>query len=333
MNPGNLKTVADDTAGQRLDKFLAVEYPEHSRSRLQAWIEQSCVTKNGDLIHDCHYKVKVGEVYQINPPAAIDATPQPQHIDLDIIYEDDDVLVVNKPVGMVVHPAPGHYDATLVNALLAHCGDSLSGIGGVKRPGIVHRLDKDTSGLMVVAKNDWAHQHLCKQFEPKILTDDKDRTLKRVYEGLVWGQPTPQKGTIEAYIYRHPRNRQKMAVSKTNTGRLSRTHYKVEATKDFGTPSKPVKISCVTYVLDTGRTHQIRIHSQHAGFPIIGDPLYGQRSLVSVFKYCPEGFKDFKRQALHAKELQFIHPRSNELMHFTATAPLDFLTLLKEILN
>ena len=272
MNPGNLKTVTDDMAGQRLDKFLTAEYPDHSRSRLQAWIEQGCVTKNGYPIQDCNYKIKMGEVYQINPPPAIEANPQPRRIALDIIYEDDDVLVVNKAAGMVVHPAPGHYEATLVNALLAHCGKSLSGIGGVKRPGIVHRLDKDTSGLMVVAKNDWAHQHLSKQFEPKILITDKERTLKRLYEGLVWGQPI-QEGSIEAYIYRHPRNRQKMAISTTDTGRFSRTNYRVEATKDFGTPGKPAKVSWVRYSLDTGRTHQIRVHSQYAGFPLIGDPL------------------------------------------------------------
>ncbi|RZI47078.1 RluA family pseudouridine synthase [Candidatus Finniella inopinata] len=333
MNPGDLKIVTEDTGGQRLDKFLAVEYPEYSRSRFQAWIEQGCVTKDGSPFHDCSYKVKMGEGYQINPPPAVDAIPQPQDIELDVIYEDDDVLVINKAPGLVVHPAPGHHDETLVNALLAHCGDSLSGIGGVKRPGIVHRLDKDTSGLMVIAKNDWAHQHLSKQFEPKILETDKNRTLKRMYEGLVWGCPLAPKGVIETYLYRHPRNRQKMAVSTTDTGRFSRTHYKVEATRDFGTARKPVNVSWVLFTLDTGRTHQIRIHSQHAGFPILGDPLYGQRSSTALLKYCPESFGSFNRQALHARELQFIHPRSNEVMNFRAPAPTDFLELLNEVLD
>jgi 23S rRNA pseudouridine1911/1915/1917 synthase len=333
MNPGPLSFVCKprkEDIGQRLDKVLASQYPEHSRSRLQAWIEQGCVLKNGNVADDCHYKVKEGEEYLIIPPPVIEAIPQPQSITLDIVFEDDDLLVINKPAGLVVHPAPGHPNETLVNALLAHCKDSLSGIGGVKRPGIVHRLDKDTSGLMVVAKNDWTHQHLSKQFEPKILTDDKERSLKRIYWGLVWGRPSFKAGIIEGYLHRHPKNRQKMAVSVEGKGRFARTHYQVKATKNFAEKDK-INVSWVTYSLDTGRTHQVRVHSQFAGFPLIGDPLYGLRINNTYRKNVPLVFIEFKRQALHAAELSFIHPRSKALMNFSVSPPFDFHQILEKI--
>lgn len=334
MNPGPLEyscKVVPEEAGQRLDKFLVSRYPHYSRSRLQDWISQGYVTCDDTVITDCHYKVKRDQTYQLHPPPAVEAVPQPCAMNLDILYEDEDLLVVNKPAGLVVHPAPGHPTFTLVNALLAHCHDSLSGIGGVKRPGIVHRLDKDTSGLMVVAKNDYTHQELSKQFEPKIDPGDAERTLKRVYWGLVWGQPVPSAGVIEGFIHRHPVHRQRMAVSQCGSGRLARTHYQVKLVKYFGS-NGTVKVAWVQYTLDTGRTHQIRLHSQYAGFPLIGDPLYGRRSLSSFLRQCPAVFADFKRQALHAAELHFIHPQSRQKMHFTAAPPADFNALLKELM-
>ncbi len=333
MNPGSLKHICHvdpDQVGQRLDKFLAHQLTVYSRSRLQDWIQQGYLSCEGRVVTDCHRKVKKGESYSLMPPAAVEAEPQPFALDLDIVYEDSDLLVVNKVAGLVVHPAPGHRDRTLVNALLAYCQESLSGIGGVKRPGIVHRLDKDTSGLMVIAKNDWTHQQLSKQFEPKIHADDADRTLKRVYWGVVWGHPHPPSGVIEGAIYRHPQHRQKMTVGRGGKGRPARTHYQLKQVKSFG-PQGTVKVSWVCYTLDTGRTHQIRVHSHYAGFPLVGDPVYGKRSVAAFLKQCPLVFSTFKRQALHAAELHFIHPRLQQEMHFKVPAPADLEELLRTL--
>jgi 23S rRNA pseudouridine1911/1915/1917 synthase len=261
---------------------------------------------------DASRKAKLGDVFTIRVPPPEPASPEAQDIDLDILYEDKDLLVINKPVGMVVHPAPGNRDRTLVNALLAHCGKSLSGIGGVARPGIVHRLDKDTSGLMVVAKNDKAHQQLTKQFA--------DRSLSRTYQALVWGEPVPLVGHIEAPIGRHPRDRVKMAV--VGKGKPALTYYKV--IESFGDLA-----SLVECKLATGRTHQIRVHLAYIKHPVIGDAVYGGgRNRVGD---AAKLLEKFPRQALHATQLQFFHPRTEKLMSFKAPLPKDMAELIKKL--
>lgn len=330
MSPGNHEPlvceVDFENTAQRLDKYLAAQFPGLSRNRLQSWIEGGHVLCNGAIIKGLSHKVKEGEIYTLTPPPLQDAIPKAQIIQLDIIYEDKDLLVINKAPGMVVHPAPGHYDSTLVNALLAHCGDSLSGIGDVRRPGIVHRLDKDTSGLMVVAKNDTAHNGLASQFS----VENGGKQLTRTYLALVWGHPHPLQGTITTQIGRHPKNRQKMAVVKDSTGKKSITHYTTKKLWGLG-PKEEIKISWVQYSLETGRTHQIRVHSHFIGHPVLGDPLYGRRTAPSA-KFCPKEILDFKRQALHAAGLKFIHPITNELMQFEAPLPEDMQVLI-DLLN
>ena len=287
---------------QRLDKALAQLMPELSRARLQALMAEGHVACAGKVITDASRKAKQGEEYDVHIPAPTPAEPEAQDIDLDIIYEDKDVLVINKPPGLVVHPAPGNRDRTLVNALLGYCGDTLSGIGGVARPGIVHRLDKDTSGLMIVAKNDLAHQALSKQFA--------DRTLSRTYQAIVHGVPVPRTGSVDAPIGRHLRDRKKMAV--TAKGRAALTHYKVLQAFD--------KTSLIECKLATGRTHQIRVHLAHIKHPVVGDPAYGRSGVLK-----------FPRQALHACALQFRHPRSEKIMKFTLELPKDMAGLLKQL--
>ena len=294
--------VPPELAGQRLDKALA-GLAGLSRARLQALMEQGHLAQNGKIVSDASRKVKEGEIFHLHVPPPEPAEPEAQHIELDIVFEDKDVLVINKPPGLVVHPAPGNRDMTLVNALLAHCGDSLSGIGGVARPGIVHRLDKDTSGLIVVAKNDMAHQKLSAQFA--------DRSLSRTYQALVHGVPEARAGIIDAPIGRHARDRKKMAV--TAKGRAARTHYRV--LENFG------GAALVECKLETGRTHQIRVHMAHIKHPVIGDPVYGKNRA----KY------SFTRQALHAAEIRFIHPRSGKIRAFAAPLPKDMRALLKKL--
>ena len=298
-----------------------------SRKRLQDLIKQNLVCKNEIPFTDASAKVKAGELYTITVPAAIAAIPEPQLIPIEILHEDDDVIVINKAAGMVVHPAPGNYDQTLFNALLAHCGDRLSGIGGVIRPGIVHRLDKQTSGLMVVAKNDYAHRFLSEQFAKQ---GDK-KTLERTYVALVWGVPQPLTGTITTLIGRDQRNRQKMAVVKAISGKTAVTHYKCK--QSFVPESRPKDaISLVKCVLGTGRTHQIRVHLNFLGFPVVGDPTYGRKSFPkSLEKVWPKEVLEFPRQALHAVTLIFIHPRSEEQMYFTTELPEDLENLLEII--
>jgi 23S rRNA pseudouridine1911/1915/1917 synthase len=300
-----IKTVAI-TSPQRLDKALAEGLEGISRVRVQALIKEEHVSLSGKTILDPTRKTKSGEIYSVTIPPPESATPEAQKIPLNIIYEDADLLVIDKPAGLVVHPAPGNRDRTLVNALLAHCGDSLSGIGGVARPGIVHRLDKDTSGLMVVAKNDVAHQALTKQFA--------DRSLSRVYHALVWGMPVPRQGSIEASVGRHPRDRKKMAV--TGKGRYALTHYKV--LKSFELCSR---IECK---LATGRTHQIRVHLAHIKHPVVGDPVYGKKTGVDVLR-------NFPRQVLHAVEIQFVHPRTGKAMRFKTGLPEDIENLIQKL--
>ncbi|MBY0280616.1 MAG: RluA family pseudouridine synthase [Alphaproteobacteria bacterium] len=330
MSPGNheslVSEVTFENSKQRLDKYLATQFPDISRNRVQSWIEDGNVLCNGKIIKDLSHKVVEGEIYTLLPPPLQEAIPKAQVIDLDIIYEDSDLLVINKAPGMVVHPAPGHHDSTLVNALLAHCGDTLSGIGDVKRPGIVHRLDKDTSGLMVVAKNDAAHNGLAVQFS----VENGGKQLVRTYSALVWGYPHPLQGTITTQIGRHPKNRQKMAVVKDSSGKKSITHYTTKKLWGFG-PKEEIKISWLEFKLETGRTHQIRVHSHFIGHPVVGDPLYGRKTAPSG-KLCPQEILDFKRQALHAVKLQFIHPVTKTLMQFEAPLPGDIQQLMK-ILN
>jgi 23S rRNA pseudouridine1911/1915/1917 synthase len=318
MNSGrHLVTFDESASGERLDRALAAALPSLTRSRVKALIESRRVAlAGGQTIEEPSRKVKTGERFVVDIPEPEPAEPQPQARDLEILYEDDDLLVINKPAGLVVHPAPGNPDNTLVNALLAHCGSSLSGIGGVRRPGIVHRLDKDTSGVMVVAKNDAAHHALSRLFASHDLT--------RIYQALVWGGPKDKAGTIEAPIGRHPVDRKRMAVRRSG-GRAATTEYWVE--QRFGPPLAPIA-SLVGAKLRTGRTHQVRVHLAHLGCPIVGDPVYGRKSRNAD---APASLKGFGRQALHAAVLAFRHPRSGEEMRFATELPQEFRNLLSEL--
>ncbi len=320
-------TVAEDAEGIRLDKFLAQALPDISRSRMTQLVETGAVTRGGVAFSNASYKVKIGEVYALIVPevVALDLTPA-TGITLDIVYEDDDILILNKPPGMTVHPAAGTHGDTLVHALLSHCGASLSGIGGVARPGIVHRIDKDTSGLLAVAKNDAAHQHLSAQL--------KDRTLKRNYIAFVWTAPQPREGSVEAPIARNPRNRKAMAV--VADGKHAITHY--ETLTPYHIPGNLTPLaSKVMCELETGRTHQIRVHLTHIKCPLIGDPVYGlptatrlQRMKSAGYRVTDEAyafFMGFQRQALHAMELQLIHPKTGETMEFSCELPADLQAL------
>lgn len=324
-------TVDEDAAGIRLDKFLSQQLPDISRARLQALIEEGNVSRLSVTHHPspvtASTKTKPGETYTLTIPEVkpLDLTPAPE-IKLDIVFEDDDIIILNKPPGMTVHPAAGTAGDTLVHALIAHCGSSLSGIGGVARPGIVHRIDKDTSGLLAVAKNDAAHQALSAQL--------KDRTLKRTYIAYAWSAPAPRTGFVEAPIARNPRNRKAMAIVKD--GKYALTHY--ETLESYHIPGNITPLaSKIICELETGRTHQIRVHMAHIKCPLIGDPVYGlamnqrlARLKSAGYKITPEAismFENFKRQALHALGLQLIHPRTEELMEFETTLPADLLAL------
>jgi 23S rRNA pseudouridine1911/1915/1917 synthase len=295
---------------KRLDACLSELLPEISRNQLKNYIEEGFVkSKNGDNITPAT-KVKTGDVFTVKIPEVREAEPEAQDIPLDIVYEDDDLLVVNKEVGMVVHPAAGNYDGTLVNAILFHCKDSLSGIGGVQRPGIVHRLDKDTSGLMIVAKNDKAHKHLSKQLEK--------RKLSRVYSAIVWGNPSPSQGVIQTNIGRSKTNRKKMSVLGEDAGKEAITNYKTLKTFER-------KLCLVECKLETGRTHQIRVHMTHIGCPLLGDQVYG-RNKLGKYKFTQEQkdvLQGMSRQALHAREISFIHPTTKEEMTFSCEMPGD----------
>lgn len=318
MNEKYVVIVEEHHQGLRLDKFLSITVPL-SRTRLQDLLKNKAINVTPEKYFDAHTKVKTGEIYTIVVPISIDAEPLPQDIALEILFEDDQLLVINKPADFVVHPAPGHWDGTLVNALLYHCGDSLSGIGGVKRPGIIHRLDKDTTGIMIIAKTDAAHQGLSQQFH------DREVCLKKIYRALIWGRPYPASGVIDAPIGRHPKDRQKMAVNLR--GKSAQTSYKV--IKVFSSLKDPQnQISLVECELHTGRTHQIRVHLQHLGMPIIGDAIYGKNRIKQGL--WPDAVYNFSRQALHAYKLDFLHPTTHE--HISLSAPLadDIAELLKE---
>jgi len=314
-------TFDESASGERLDRALAAALPALTRSRVKALIESRRVALAGPLnetaqtIEEPSRKVKTGERFIVDIPEPEPAEPVPQARTLDILHEDSDLLVLNKPAGLVVHPAPGNPDNTLVNALLAHCGASLSGIGGVRRPGIVHRLDKDTSGVMVVAKNDATHTALSRLFAAHDLT--------RIYKALVWGAPKAKTGTIDAPIARHPVDRKRMAVRRTG-GKPAVTEYWLE--QRFGPPLEPWA-SLVGARLGTGRTHQVRVHLAHIGCPVVGDPVYGRpRNRPG-----PEALKSFKRQALHAAVLEFRHPRTGRKLTFASELPQDFRRLVSKL--
>ncbi|MGI6028406.1 MAG: RluA family pseudouridine synthase [Candidatus Heteroscillospira sp.] len=291
-------------SGERIDALLARSLEGISRSAVQRLLDCGSVTLGGASVKK-NYKVKAGDELAVLLPDEPEETPLiAQDIPLDVVFEDGDVIVVNKPRGMVVHPAPGHPDGTLVNALLYHCGESLSGIGGQRRPGIVHRIDMDTSGLLIAAKNDFSHLALSAQLS--------DRSLSRVYEAVVYGSPREDSGTVNAPIGRHPTDRKRMAVTEKNS-REAVTHWEVIARYRGFT-----HIRCK---LETGRTHQIRVHMAHIGHPLLGDLVYGRKR--------PE--KGLSGQCLHARELKFIHPRTGEQVHLYTELPEYFQTVLGKL--
>ncbi|MGD9739773.1 MAG: RluA family pseudouridine synthase [Bauldia sp.] len=320
-------TVADERAGTRLDAFLPAAIDGLSRMRAKALILGGHVAIGGATVSEAKRPVNAGETVRVVLPPPEPATPAGEAIALDVVYEDDDLLVIDKPAGLVVHPAPGHSGGTLVNALIAHAGESLSGIGGVRRPGIVHRLDKDTTGLLVVAKNDRAHRGLAAQFADH----GREGPLVRGYKAIVWGVPTPRSGTVEAAIGRSTRNRKKMAVVKEGAGREAITHYEVE--EIFGPRTAPTA-ALLSLELETGRTHQIRVHLAAIGHPLIGDADYGAGMNTKAAKL-PEPaqgiVRGFRRQALHAWLLGFEHPVSGEELRFEADLPADMAALLDSL--
>ena len=310
--------------GARLDRFLADRIAELSRTRLKALILEGAVEVSGRTVRDPEYRVNAGDEIAVGVPEAEPAKPAGEKIPLDIVYEDKDVIVIDKPAGLVVHPAAGNRSGTLVNALIAHCGASLSGIGGEKRPGIVHRLDKDTSGLLVVAKNDAAHRSLSEQFADHGRTNE----LSRGYIAFAWGAPKPERGTIDAPIARDPRSRVKMAVRKG--GKEAVTHYEV-LEKYPGADGKPVA-SMIECELETGHTHQICVHLAKAGHPLLGDAVYGagfQSKSVLLPQQTQAKLKALNRQALHAFRLAFSHPRTGKLLSFKSKLPKDLAALEK----
>lgn len=316
--------VQENEQSQRIDQYLASKLPQFSRTRIQSWIESGNIQLNyqSELVH-AKYKVKAYDHIQISVPEPEELNLVAESMPLDIIYEDHDVLVLNKAAGMVVHPAPGHFTETLVHALLAHCGDSLSGIGDVKRPGIVHRLDKDTSGLMVIAKNDHAHQSLSLQFHPE------NKKAQRVYMALVYGRPQNVYEELMGHIGRHPHNRQKMALVPAGKGKEAIT--KLYLKKTWNTKNEFSRISLLECHLLTGRTHQIRVHCQSIQCPLLGDQTYSAKS--SMIKKYPEFIQSFSRQALHATSLSFIHPTTQQEMSFQTDLPDDMKNIVDELEN
>ena len=298
----DLLQITAEESGERIDALLAHILPQLSRSAAQRLLEEGRVLLRGAPVRK-NYRCSAGDCFLLSLPEAEEVPLVPQDIPLDVVYEDGDVIVVNKPRGLVVHPAPGHSDGTLVNALLFHCGDSLSGIGGEKRPGIVHRIDKDTSGLLIAAKNDFAHQTLSEQLA--------DRSLSRVYEAVVRGNLREDAGTVSKPIGRHPTDRKRMAV--LPGGRPAVTHWEVLARYRGYT-----HIRCR---LETGRTHQIRVHLASLGHPLLGDAVYG----------APAPDKGLIGQCLHARELKFIHPRSGEPVRLETQLPDYFIEVLSRL--
>ena len=307
-------------AGTRLDKWLADALPALSRARLKALIEDGQVAVNGATVAEPSARIKPGDRAVARTPPPTPAVPEGQDIPLSIAFEDAAVVVVDKPAGMVVHPAAGNHAGTLVNALIAHCGDSLSGIGGVRRPGIVHRLDKDTSGLLVAAKTDAAHRALAEGFAA--------HTIRRVYRALVWGVPAPRAGEIAGNIGRSPTHRKKMAVL-LRGGRTARTRYRV--VEAWGTAA-----SLLHCALETGRTHQIRVHLTHIGHPVIGDRTYGRvpaRHIGGLPDAARRALDGLERQFLHAATLEFRHPSTGASLRFESPLPVDLAGILPTLVE
>lgn len=305
--------IAETSGGWRLDKALAAALPEFSRERLKSLILDNRVSSaGGHVVADPALKVRAGDRYALSVPPVVEPDTPAQDIPLTILHEDDDLIVVEKPAGLVVHPAAGNLDGTLVNALLHHCRGRLSGIGGVARPGIVHRIDKDTSGLLVVAKTDTAHEGLAAQF--------KAHSIQRVYAAIVAGHPAPPAGRIEGWIGRSDVDRKKMAVQREGRGKRAVTHYRT---------IRPLRGSALVECrLETGRTHQVRVHMAHLGHPLIGDPLYarGKKGFKSILETL-----GFARQALHARTLGFIHPSTGSALSFESQIPEDMQELLSQL--
>jgi 23S rRNA pseudouridine1911/1915/1917 synthase len=329
--------VAEPEAGERLDRVLARHVAELSRSRLKALVEAGAVTLDGHTIRDANHRVNSGAAITVDVPPPEPAKPTAEAIPLRVIYEDDDIIVIDKPRNLVVHPATGNWTGTLVNALIAHCGDSLSGIGGERRPGIVHRLDKDTTGVMVVAKNDRAHQALAAQFADHGKTDE---TFERSYLALVWGAPDRPHGIVDKPIDRHPKSRDRMAVRQG--GREAVTHWQVleryagkAGPRRIGRAGKPEKpeaavASLVACRLETGRTHQIRVHLASIGHPVMGDQVYGGgfRTKAALLPLEAQTALDaLGRQALHAHILTVKNPSTGEILTFRSELPPDLARL------
>jgi 23S rRNA pseudouridine1911/1915/1917 synthase len=315
-------TAGEDHTGWRLDRFLAASLPDFSRSRLQQLLEAGAVSVGARTVKDANHRVKPGEAYRVCVPPTAPAIPQGQDIPLDVVYEDKELIVINKPAGLVVHPAAGNLDGTLVNALIAHCGPGNLAIGGEARPGIVHRLDKDTSGLLVAAKTGRAMASLAKQFA--------NHTIERAYNALVWGAPRDASGRIESQIGRSPFDRKRMTVLRGG-GKEARTRYQV--LEKFGPAERPPFASLIECRLETGRTHQIRVHLTHLGHPLIGDPQYGRSRTAPRPKNAAEdraftAAANFSRQALHAFVLGFQHPSLHKTLHFESVWPADFAALV-----
>lgn len=304
--------VGPEDAGQRLDRFLAIHVAELSRHRLQRMVGAGEVTVDGRPVTQSSHRLRAGERVALTLPPPVTEELSGQPIALDVLYEDDDLIVINKPPGLVVHPAPGTPDQTLVNALLHHCGPAIAEVGDPARPGIVHRLDKDTSGILVAAKTPAAHAGLAAQFAA--------HGVERAYKAVLWGEPVPPLGSIRTQMGRHPVQRQKMAVLRDG-GKIAVTHYRV--LRRFG-PS-PAVASLVECRLETGRTHQIRVHMTHMGHPVVGDPVYGRntRHARRIFPETKTLLGAFPRQALHAYALEFVHPVTHKALKFEADLPSD----------
>ena len=311
----------NDFNSSRLDKFLQIKLTNFSRTKIQKLIHEGFVKINDKSVNETSKKIKNDDKIEIAFPPPKETNIKSTKMNLDILHEDDDIVVINKAPGVVVHPGAGNYDKTIVNGLLFHCKNNLSGIGGKLRPGIVHRIDKDTSGVIVVAKNDRSHIYLSKQFS--------EHSIKRIYESVIWGSLRPLNGRIIENISRSTRNRQLMAVSK-NKGKKAITNYKtLKVFKNINLP----KISLVECKLETGRTHQIRVHMNFKGNPIVGDKSYGKTKIKfkKIDKNVEKNLKDFNRQALHAKSLGFIHPKTRKEIFFEADRPKDFDLLIKSL--